>query len=235
MNGDHRHQERTGGNTTAASIGVAGPLDAPRRRRRWGLMTMLGILVVATIGLGLGLLSFANKVAQGRPQGDPHADGIVVLTGGAARISQAVKLLRSGNAKRLLITGVNLSTSREAIRTEVGADKGLFDCCVDLGRAAINTEGNAAEAAAWVRDQGFASVIVVTSDYHMPRSLVEFQRYLPSASLVAYPIDTISPGNIVSDRTGFRLLVTEYFKYLVAYARMEAAGRASAARPSAKP
>ncbi|WP_170984222.1 YdcF family protein [Rhodoligotrophos defluvii] len=192
--------------------------------KRWTFaLISLALLVAAALVSGLGV--FVAKVAQGRPQTDPRADGIVVLTGGAARISEALKLLHNGRAKRLLITGVNVATSREALRSQLDADKALFSCCVDLGREAVNTEGNAAEAAEWVREQNFASVILVTSNYHMPRSLIEFRRYLPDVTVIPYPVTTGSPAtgsarDMLTDHTALRLVAIEYAKYLIALARM---------------
>lgn len=225
MNGDSgSHHREMSGNAPMARR-KRGPA-ASHPRRRWVVVVLLCVFTVTAALVG-GLGVFALKVATGRPQADATADGIVVLTGGPARISEGLKLLSTRKAKRLLITGVNMSTSREALRNQLGAEKALFDCCVDLGREAVNTEGNAAEAAAWLRDQAFNSVILVTSNYHMPRSLVEFRRYLPDATVIAYPVAAGSPisesaTTMLTDTAAFRLLCVEYAKYLVALARMVA-------------
>ena len=191
-----------------------------RKVIRYGLMAVLGASLLYVAGLGL----FLYKINQDAPAVTQNADGIIVLTGGAARISQALKLLKEGEARRLLISGVNMSTSRETLRQQLDADASLFDCCVDLGRDAVNTEGNATEAAAWVRQHDFNRIILVTSNYHMPRSLIEFRRYLPSVDVAAYPIAAGSPtsggpASILTDPHALRLLLLEYSKYIVAVAR----------------
>jgi uncharacterized SAM-binding protein YcdF (DUF218 family) len=151
-----------------------------------------------------------------------NADGIVVLTGGADRISDAVDLLAAGRGKRLLITGVNPSTSQNAISATAPRTSDLLACCIDVDRNALNTVGNALEAARWVREKHFRSIIVVTSSYHMPRSLMELRRVLPETDLIAYPVVPLGlrlsrwwqhPGTL-------RLLIYEYAKYTGAALRL---------------
>ena len=112
---------------------------------------------------------------------------MVVLTGGARRIDAGLDLLAEGRAARMLISGVNERTSGAAIADAAqGANAAerarLFDCCIDLGREALDTVGNAVEARDWIREHGFAHVLVVTADYHMPRALLEFSRALEPAA-----------------------------------------------------
>src|SRR5271169_3955158 len=102
---------------------------------------------------------------------DRNADGIVVLTGGTSRISDALELLAAGRGKRLLITGVNPGTTTGEIAREVVNYDRLLACCVDLDYSALNTLGNAVQARRWGLAHSFQSLIVVTSAYHMPRAL----------------------------------------------------------------
>lgn len=148
------------------------------------------------------------------------AEGIVALTGGRERIGQAYKLLANGQAKRLLITGVHEDTRAQDLQRLVPRGEEFFPCCVDLGRAALDTRGNADETSAWVKKHGFSSLIVVTSSYHMPRTLVQFARSMPQVQLIPYPV--VTPNFQIErwwahDGTR-RLLVTEYIKYLKALA-----------------
>ncbi len=137
-----------------------------------------------------GFLWFADSVATMRPPEGARADAIIVLTGGYQRIDQAVGLLRDKVGKRLLISGVNPSTTRAQIRRMTQSSPDLFACCVDMGYKAIDTIGNANEAAGWIRDKGYTSIVVVTNNYHMHRSLHELRSASPNTEFIAYPSST---------------------------------------------
>ncbi len=159
----------------------------PASYARWAIGVSIGLMLL------FGLVTFSDFVrgvnALSAPTATAQADGIVVVTGGQARIEVAVQLLENGAAERLLISGVHDGTSAASLvaRTQVDAD--LFGCCVDLDRAAMDTAGNAREAASWSREHGFDSLLVVTSAYHMPRTTLEIERLLPDVDLIAVPID----------------------------------------------
>ncbi|GHC76307.1 YdcF family protein [Limoniibacter endophyticus] len=149
------------------------------------------------------------------------ADAIVVVTGGYARLTPAIDLLRTGKGKRLLISGVNPMAKPDEIRIATGTDRKLFDCCVDIDKAALNTIGNATESAKWIRGHKFRSVIVVTNNYHMPRTLLELQRTLSKVELRPYPVvlTRLDDGAWLHNPDAVRVLLTEYSKYLAALVR----------------
>ena len=186
---------------------------------------LLGALVLACLGLGLafaaGFWRFADRVASAAPPQDIRAEGIVALTGGASRIQDALQLLAEGRGRRLLITGVNPATSRRELLRHVPGSDPLFDCCVDLDWRAMNTIGNAEETRKWAERRGFRSLIVVTSAYHVPRSMAELNRVLPGVELIAYPVPVERlHGPWWRDAPMARLLLGEYVKYIAAVARM---------------
>jgi uncharacterized SAM-binding protein YcdF (DUF218 family) len=151
-----------------------------------------------------------------------NADGIVVLTGGALRISDALDLLSSGHGRRLLISGVNRTTRSYEIARLVPEHQRWFACCVDLGHSATNTIGNAVETRRWVEDRGFKSLIVVTANYHMPRAMAEVGHELPGVALVPYAVvsDRVKVDDWWDNPSTARLLFLEYLKYIVARVRM---------------
>ena len=151
-----------------------------------------------------------------------NVDGIVVLTGGKARVETAIELLRNGKGKRLLISGANPESSSAAIRKAVNASRELFDCCVDIDNTALDTVGNADQAANWAKSHGFVSLIVVTSDYHMPRSLLEIQRKLPGIAIDPHEVRTghLDSTKAIANTQALSLLVPEFLKYVVASLRL---------------
>jgi uncharacterized SAM-binding protein YcdF (DUF218 family) len=184
--------------------------------------------VTAGIGIGIaaGFVLFAARITAASPPDDPRAEGIVVLTGGAARIDGALRLLVEGRAARLLISGVNPAVGPKDLAGTV--DAGLdakMACCVDLGRAAKDTIGNAAETRAWAISHGYHSLIVVTSAYHMPRSLAELSDAMPEIELIPYPVSSpeLRLGDWWRDGQVLGFLLREYGKYLVAATRLRVA------------
>ena len=172
------------------------------------------MVLVAILAYCLGFLLFAMTLPH-RPASVAHADGIVALTGGDARLDTAVRLLEQGAAKRLLITGVHPSITKLEIK-QIAHGGGKFDCCADLDFAAEDTRENASEASAWVRAHGFRSVILVTANYHMPRSLAEFSAEMPKVKVVPYPVEPegVNFARWWRDPHAVRLLHAEYAKYL---------------------
>jgi uncharacterized SAM-binding protein YcdF (DUF218 family) len=181
----------------------------------------------------IGFAVFASGV-EGEPRETvPSADGITVLTGGADRIDQAMKLLAERKAKRVLITGVYRATTKEELKQLASQGDQYFACCVDIDKEARNTIDNATETSEWVARQRFHSVIVVTSNYHMPRALAELGRAMPDVTLISYPV---IDKNVHLDRWWTypgtsKLLMSEYLKYLPALGRLGATRLANLVLP----
>jgi len=189
---------------------------------RWiGFITMTAGLV-ALVLLTAGFFWFASDIDPQEVALERNADGIVVLTGGAGRIPDAIELLAAQHGKRLLITGVHRDTRAKEIARLTPLYSKYFTCCIDLDRSALNTFGNALETKRWAIDHNFNSLIVVTSNWHMPRAMAEMQHQLPLASLIAYPVvsERAKAEPWWSNGESIKLLVSEYFKYLFALARM---------------
>ncbi|WP_232845485.1 YdcF family protein [Aurantimonas marina] len=187
--------------------------------RRWLTLTIAAIGVTVFGYLAGGFLRFTEEVGLlSRSDLVEPADGIVVLTGGALRIDQAIDLLKDGRGRRLLISGVNPGTSADTLARMTGTDPSWFECCVDIDRDALNTVGNAEMASLWARERGFRDLILVTSDYHMPRSLREFERIDDIRSVTPYAVqrDDLWGGNNLPNGLGMRVLVTEYAKLVAA-------------------
>ena len=189
--------------------------------------TILALVVLIWI---VGLLAFAGRVDHSTPAAEPPvSDGVVALTGASdARITAAMALLETGKARRMLVSGVNPTTTRTEVRGVAKADRHIYDCCVDLGYQATDTVGNARETANWVSAQGYHSLILVTSDFHMPRALLELKATLPDVTITPFPIRTgdLDARHWWRTGDGARRMVLEYSKYVVILARTELTGLA---------
>ncbi len=201
-----------------------GKRESPSRFRLLvgGLTLIFNALMLVLILLIVGFVLFATGLD--RTQHDPEgtADGITVLTGGKARIAEAMRLLSQRKARRVLITGVHRATTKETLKEFAQEGNQLFTCCVDIDREARNTIDNAAETRDWVAQKGYRSLIVVTSNYHMPRALAELGRAMPGVTLIPY---SVVDNNVQLERWWLypgttKLLLSEYLKYLPALGRL---------------
>lgn len=175
-------------------------------------------MVLAFVG---GFVLFAAVVARFAPAATPRADAIVVLTGGELRVAAAANLLKDGRGARLLISGVNRQTSVEDLKRVSGLPDALFTCCVDIDYAAHTTSDNADQTKAWAEARKLKTLIVVTSSYHMPRSLTELRRTLPGVVLVPHPVvsNKVHTQRWWTDAYTMRVLFSEYVKFLPSAAR----------------
>jgi uncharacterized SAM-binding protein YcdF (DUF218 family) len=170
--------------------------------------------------IGLGI--FLGGITHTEIPPAIRADGIVVLTGGTQRISDAVDLLASNKGKRLLISGVHPRNTQDELIKATPDLKIWYNCCVDLDYLARNTIGNAIETRRWVKNHQFSSLIVVTSNYHMPRALLELSHAMPHTQLVPFSVIAASDQDhyFMSMITRTRLFLIEYVKFLTAKSRM---------------
>jgi uncharacterized SAM-binding protein YcdF (DUF218 family) len=201
---------------------LTAPVAAPRGFLRATLAAALSIVFVAA---GLGFIGFLSQLRGAEAEPASHADGIVVLTGGSSRVSDAMELLAGGYGKRLLISGVHPTNAASDISRSLPDNQSLLSCCVDLDRSAVNTRSNAAETRRWAHERGFTSLIVVTSNYHMPRAIVELTHAMPDIRLIPFAV----VGEKWRDEPWWtsgatvRLLLSEYVKYVAAELRVRLA------------
>ena len=188
--------------------------SALRRALRLAGATLAAAGLLWVGGFGLFLASLPPQ-----PGDPPRGAGIVVLTGGAGRVDEGLRLLEADPSTRLLVSGVHPATGyADLVRGE--RDNETLAGRVTLGRSARSTRGNAEETAAWARTHGIDTLIVVTSSYHMPRALLLLRRALPEARLLPHPVTPPAwrePAGRLSPAS-LRLAAQEYLKWLAALA-----------------
>jgi uncharacterized SAM-binding protein YcdF (DUF218 family) len=210
---------------------------ATRRPHGWLRAAIVGALALGFVGAGFGFIAFLSQLRGAEEKPARTADGIVVLTGGSSRVSDAMELLAAGYGKRLLISGVHPTNDVNDISRTLPDNHRLLNCCVDLDRSAINTRSNAAETRRWARERGFTSLIVVTSNYHMPRAIVELSHAMPDVTLVPFAVvgDKWRDEPWWTSGATLRLLLSEYAKYVAAEVRVRLAAVGLAAETADQP
>lgn len=192
------------------------------RRKPWRRKAILTAISILTAAWAAGFVIFASTLPSETPPETEKTDAVVVFTGGSLRLETGLQLLSAGAAKKLFISGVHRGVDVEELKRVWKQAPGTVDCCIVLGYEADDTTGNARESADWVRKEGMTSIRLVTADYHMPRSLLEFRTLVPGVKVLAHPVH---PSH-VKTREWFKypgtalLIAGEYTKTLVAVARV---------------
>jgi uncharacterized SAM-binding protein YcdF (DUF218 family) len=197
-------------------------LPPPRSRMRAAVVAALSVVFVAA---AIGFVGFISQLRGAETSPAGTADGIVVLTGGSSRVSDAMELLAGGYGQRLLISGVHPTNAASDISRSLPDNQALLSCCVDLDRSAVNTRSNAEETRRWAHERGFRSLIVVTSNYHMPRAIVELSHAMPDIQLIPFAVvgDKWRDEPWWTSGATVRLLLSEYVKYVAAEVRVRLA------------
>lgn len=193
----------------------------PRRRAYRLLFRWTGVpLALGAVWLA-GLLWYAASMPDRVEDADSPTDAIVVLTGGTERLETGLDLLRRRLGQKLFVSGVYHSVDVAELLRLSRQKPDEVECCIVLGHTADNTMGNAVETAAWMREEGFRSLRLVTSNYHMQRSLLEFRYAMPDATVVPNPVfpDKVKTGQWWLWPGTAHLIIAEYVKFLGAHLR----------------
>lgn len=191
-----------------------------RQTVSWMTRLLAFALVLAAAWL-LGLIHYVETMPDRVEDALTRTDAIVVLTGGSERLSTGLDLLRQGRGDVLFVSGVFPETRLETLlRDDPGTDD--LRNRIFLGHVAADTIGNAIETAIWMREHRWRSIRLVTANYHMRRSLLEFEAALPGVRIIPHPV---FPATVKWDAWWrypgtAALFATEYTKYLAARLRL---------------
>ena len=141
-------------------------------------------------------------------------DSIVVLTGDKFRISKGMEILSNGIGEKLLLSGVNKNIELINIKNEFPKYNNFFDCCVDIDNISSNTFENSRETFLWLEKNKYNSLLIVSSDYHMPRVKLEFERFFKTENTYYHSINSNNDVNVIGK---IKKLFLEYVKYMRTY------------------
>jgi uncharacterized SAM-binding protein YcdF (DUF218 family) len=176
-------------------------LKPKHRGRRLGLYLAL---------FGLGLLAAQVlwvDVCLRESQVVPSADAVVVFSGDTGRIRAGVRLVRETGAKYLLVT----REQKKFVDGIVKEEGGLPNVTVFIDDAsALTTDGNARYVAPILKDLSVQDVALVTSWFHLPRSLFLLKLYLGPSSIRVHPY---AFGAVSKDPWENPFLQAEFIKF----------------------
>jgi uncharacterized SAM-binding protein YcdF (DUF218 family) len=172
----------------------------------------------------LGWMWFAASVVSMKPYDESvKADAVIVLTGGDKRVNTGLDLLATGKGELLLISGVNEQVKAEELIALWKGDHEKVLCCITLGYGANDTASNATETQEWIKTRNVKSIRLVTSNYHMARSLLMFRNAMPKLAIYKHPVipDDFEPWG----RQFWELTFSEYNKWIATWLRFDLADK----------
>ena len=195
---------------------VSSPTLAIFQRSIIALLTLLFFLWL------ICFLRFFSSIPLINWNKNSDADAIIVLTGGDNRLAAGFELLSIGRANLLFVSGVNRSVTRSDI-WQLSQEQGLsvsselINCCVKLGYNAFDTRENAIESAKWIKENKIKSIFLVTSNYHMRRSHLEFSLRIPKINILKYPVvvNNVMLNDWWLHPRSMGVLLSEYHKFIL--------------------
>lgn len=186
------------------------------KKRLFILFFVLDYLFVCWLA---GLILFGLYIRDLPVDDKQNTDAIIVLTGGRNRITEGINLLNQKRAPVLFISGVSQDVKIGDLEQKLSiyADD---ESQIVLGYKATNTIENASEVAEWIKQNDIKSVRLVTSNYHIPRSIAELEAYHLPIQVIIHPVySTYVKKDWWKHWGSFKLIATEYNKYLFVLAR----------------
>ena len=169
---------------------------------------LLICLLVAVLFVDFVYKTFSFRVRDISP------DAVVVLAGGKGRIEEGVRLYRQGKGERLFLVGVDPSVTKADLykeeTPEVRSSQQVY-----LEKVSRNTLENAIFARELIVKNNVRSLLLITSRYHMKRSLLIFRNILPR-DIAIYPHPVVVKNSAEawwSHGGSLRLLFSEFYKY----------------------
>lgn len=176
------------------------------------------------------LNNFKKNILSLTKYNNIESPNIVILTGGANRIKDGLKIIEDfKNSKninyKILVSGTGMGFTKSSLKKKLGPNfnSQLIQCCIDLDGVSKNTLTNASETFKWTSRNDIKEFILITSNYHMPRAILEFKNVMPNLKIYTYAITPKKHDieNWLSSYQTFSLVFTEYCKFIIAGLRIK--------------
>ena len=175
------------------------------------------------------LNNFKENILSLTKYNNKESLNIVILTGGTNRIKDGLKIIEDFKKSKkinykILVSGTGMGFTKSSLKKKLGPNFNpkLIQCCVDLDSVSKNTFTNASETFKWAKKNDIKEFILITSNYHMPRAILEFKNIMPKLKIYTYAIIPKKHNieNWLNSYETFNLIFTEYCKYIFASLRI---------------
>ncbi|WP_339281345.1 YdcF family protein [Paenibacillus sp. FSL H8-0282] len=148
----------------------------------------------------------------------PNAsDTIIILSGGAGRVEEGAALYNEGYASSILLSNAKESNSRFGDMLQTALTQGIPASIILTENDALSTYQNALYTLSIMQLHGFNSAIVVSSDFHMRRVKLIFDRVYKKSGIELTYVGSPSGYNAKrwwSDRKSRETTFNEYVKMI---------------------
>jgi uncharacterized SAM-binding protein YcdF (DUF218 family) len=136
----------------------------------WAVLALfLGLVLVLILTFDSIMASMANFLIKG--EHPRKADAIIVLSGGTERVPYGAELYHSGYADTVILSGSG------RYMTQMALDAGIPESAIIRENRSGTTFDNARYSLMVVQEQGYQSILVVTSPYHTHRAGKIFREF----------------------------------------------------------
>ncbi len=194
------------------------------------IRTIIGALIVAiALIVGISLFLTPNNLLKcdtspSSEQGCEKADVIIAISGGdtSARTQKAIDLYMNGWASQLIFSGAasdKSGPSNAEVMQKQALSEGVPQSAIRIEETSETTKQNAENTKDILKDEQIKSAILVTSQYHMKRAMLEFSNRAPNTSFRASPSEADNQWSVWWWATpyGWFLALSEIVKVIVFY------------------
>ena len=189
----------------------------------------IALLILIITYFLIELLHFKEKIIANEKYPNKINTNIVILTGGTNRIKDGFDIIKKFDEKskykiKILVSGTGKGFTKLSLQNMLSPDFDLklIKCCVELDAISQNTYSNAKQTWKWSIRNNIKEFILITSNYHMPRSILEFKNKMPNIRILTYPIKPRKHeiNNWLNSFETFSLIFNEFCKFIISNIRI---------------
>jgi uncharacterized SAM-binding protein YcdF (DUF218 family) len=175
----------------------------------------------------MSFINFLFNVDKNNKNNKNNINNIVVLTGNAGRLAVGLDLMDNNINSRMLINNINsrmliTGVAKGVKYSDIIKNRDSKKDRIDLGYNAQSTLGNALETALWIKERNINDIILITDNWHMPRTLLLFKASMPNREIVPYALKTVNfefkEYLQFYNRTFF--IYEEHMKYIISHVQV---------------